>query len=88
MRDELTRRTLEDPEARPPELVAVYTTDRNAGRSHPVLEWVGARYRQVPGSRPPGDTLPELYVRAGGALEARLNPFDRDLFRFRGEELP
>jgi len=86
LQDELTTRTLEDLSARPPELVAVYTTRRNAGRSHAVLEWVEAHYRRVPGSHSPGDTLPELYVRAGGALEARLVPFDREVFRFKGEE--
>ncbi len=84
MQAELSTRTLAELEANPPDLVGVYKTKRNAGHRHPILDWVEAGYKQIPGSRPHDDPLPELYVRPGGALEARLVPFDRDTFRRAG----
>lgn len=84
MQDELSARTLADLEAHPPELIAVYTTKRNAGQHHPVLDWIEDRYRQVPGSHSADEELPELYVRPNGPLEARLKPFDRNAFRDSG----
>ena len=67
----LTERLLADLARRPPELFVVANwTWKWIKVRHPVIEWAEARYRPMPGGHERGPF--SLYVRRGGALEARV----------------
>jgi hypothetical protein len=67
----LSGRTLKSLMEGRPELVVVYTTDRNARVVHPILEWVKREYRPLPRTRPRGVRDPEFFVLKGGRLDRR-----------------
>ena len=68
----LTARALRDLEQRPPELlVAPAAALGRPWPAHPILAWLHARYRPLPGD-PVREGVVALYARRGGALEARL----------------
>jgi hypothetical protein len=68
----LTARALRDLEQRPPELlVAPAAALGRPWPVHPILAWLHAHYRPLPGD-PVREGVVALYARRGGALEVRL----------------
>src|SRR5262249_50231748 len=67
----LSQRTLAALDRSRPELVAIYSTDRNAAVEHPILECTPRHYRRLPRTRTRRAHDPDFAVLTGGRLERR-----------------